>query len=170
VISEAGWLSQREEHLWRGWLRLNAELSATLQRELQDDAGLSMPDYDVLVNLTDAAEGRLRVSDLAGLLRWERSRVSHHVKRMEGRGLVQRTECLEDGRGAFIAITSAGRAAIERAAPGHVRAVRRLVFDALDDAEVAQLAALIDGLLFRGDQRPTGEIPAPSSEKELQAG
>src|SRR6187431_3359778 len=99
---EAPWLSHRQELVWRGWLRLNAELSATLQRELQDDAGLSMPDFEVLVHLTDNPQGRVRISDLARLLHWERSRVSHHVKRMEGRGLVQRTECPEDGRGAFV--------------------------------------------------------------------
>src|SRR4029450_7521118 len=81
------WLTAQEEHLWRGWLKLNAELASTLQRELQQDVGLSMPDFEVLVHLTDNPEGRLRVTELAGLLQWERSRVSHHVKRMEHRGL-----------------------------------------------------------------------------------
>jgi DNA-binding MarR family transcriptional regulator len=141
------WLSVHEEHLWRGWLKLNAQLSAALQRDLQDDAGLSMPDLDVLVHLTDNPEGQVRITDLAGLLQWERSRVSHHVMRMERRGLVQRTECLEDGRGAFVAITPSGQAAIERAAPGHVRAVRRLMFDALSDDDVSYLSQAIDKLL-----------------------
>ena len=144
---ETQWLSHKQEQVWRGWLRLNAELSAALQRELQDDAGLSMPDFEVLVHLTDSPQGRVRITDLAGLLHWERSRVSHHVKRMEGRGLVQRTECLEDGRGAFVAITPPGRAAIEQAAPGHVSAVRRLMFDALSDDEVDCLTHTIDKLL-----------------------
>src|SRR5262245_27966743 len=139
MTSDTPWLSAQEERMWRGWLRLNAELSATLQRELQGDSGLSMPDYEVLVNLTDTPDGRVRVSDLARQLLWERSRVSHHVKRMQQRGLVDRVECPEDGRGAFIAVTPAGRAAIERAAPGHVRAVRRLVVDALTEQEVARL-------------------------------
>ena len=110
------WLTAQEEHLWRGWLKLNAELASTLQRELQHDVGLSMPDFEVLVHLTDNPEGRVRVSDLAGLLQWERSRVSHHIKRMERRGLVERVECSEDGRGAFVVITPQGRAAIEEAA------------------------------------------------------
>ena len=144
---DSPWLSAQQEQVWRAWLRLNATLSATLQRELQEDAGLSMPDFEVLVHLTDNPDGRVRVTDLAGLLHWERSRVSHHVKRMEGRGLVQRTECVEDGRGAFVEITSAGRAAIEQAAPGHVRAVRRLMFDALTDDEVDCLAHAIDKVL-----------------------
>jgi DNA-binding MarR family transcriptional regulator len=149
MTSDTPWLSAQEERLWRGWLTLNAELSATLQRELQDDSGLSMPDFDVLVHLTDSPEGRVRVTELARLLYWERSRVSHHVTRMERRGLVERTECAEDGRGAFIAVTPAGRAAIEQAAPGHVRAVRRLMFDALSKEEVDRLATAIDKMLTR---------------------
>jgi DNA-binding MarR family transcriptional regulator len=151
MSSEVRWLTAQEEHLWRGWLKLNTELASTLQRELQVDAGLSMPDFEVLVHLTDNTEGRVRVTDLAGLLHWERSRVSHHVKRMEGRGLVQRAECSEDGRGAFVVITPQGRAAIEEAAPGHVQAVRRLVFDALSTDDNAALTAVIDKLLARLD-------------------
>ena len=143
------WLSAEEEHLWRAWMQLNAQLSARLQRQMQGDAGLSASDYEVLVHLTDSPEGRVRVTELARLLYWERSRVSHHVTRMERRGLVERTECAEDGRGAFIAVTPAGRAAIEQAAPGHVRAVRRLMFDALSKEEVDRLGTAIDKMLTR---------------------
>ena len=156
--SETPWLSAQEEHLWRGWTQLNAELSATLQREMQSDAELSMSDYEVLVHLTDSPEGRVRVSDLAGLLQWERSRVSHHLTRMERRGLVERSECAEDGRGAFIAVTAAGRTANEQAAPGHVAAVRRLVFDALDESDVACLSVAIDKMLARLHDVGDGEM------------
>jgi DNA-binding MarR family transcriptional regulator len=149
------WLTAQEQHLWRGWLKLNAELASTLQRELHQDAGLSMPDYEVLVHLTDNPEGRVRVTELAGLLHWERSRVSHHITRMERRGLVRRAECSEDGRGAFVVITPQGRAVIEEAAPGHVTAVRRLMFDALSEKEKAALATVIDKLLARTDQAST---------------
>jgi DNA-binding MarR family transcriptional regulator len=155
MTSDTPWLSEREERVWRGWLRLNAELSATLQRELQDDAGLSLQDYDVLVHLTDSPDGRIRVTDLARMLFWERSRVSHHVTRMQRRGLVDRVECPEDGRGAFIAVTPAGRTAIEQAAPGHVRGVRRLLFDGLTADEIDGLGAAVDKLLTRID-RSTG--------------
>ena len=152
---EVARLAAHEEQLWRGWMRLNVELSATLQRELQSDARLSMSDYDVLVHLTDNPEGRLRVSDLARLLQWGLSRVSHHVTRMESRGLVQRAACVEDGRGAFVAVTARGRDAIQQAAPGHVAAVRRLVFDALDPEDVAGLTAAVDKMLARLDSSPT---------------
>jgi DNA-binding MarR family transcriptional regulator len=145
------WLTAEEQRVWRRWLTLNAQLSATLQRELQDDAGLSTQDYEVLVHLTDNAEGRMRVTDLARLMQWERSRVSHHVTRMERRRLVQRVECAEDGRGAFVVITQQGRAAIEQAAPGHVNTVRRLVFDALSPEEVDSFGAIIDKALVQLD-------------------
>ena len=147
MTSETPWLNPEQEHVWRGWNQLNAELKAALQRQLQTDAELSVSDYEVLVHLTDSPEGRVRVSDLARLVQWERSRVSHHLTRMERRGLVERTECLEDGRGAFIGVTPAGRAAIEKAAPGHVAAVRRLFFDPLDENDTAALGAAIDKML-----------------------
>ena len=154
MSSDVRWLSAQEERVWRRWLTLNARLSATLHKELQDDAGLSMPDFEVLVHLTDSPQGRIRVTDLAKALQWERSRVSHHVTRMERRRLVQRVECAEDGRGAFIVITPQGRAAIEQAAPGHVNAVRRLVFDALSDEEVNAFATIIEKALTQLDNEP----------------
>ena len=159
MSSDVRWLTAEEERVWRRWLALNARLSATLHKELQDDAGLSMSDFEVLVHLTDSPEGRIRVTDLARLLQWERSRVSHHVARMERRHLVQRVECAEDGRGAFIVITRQGRAAIEQAAPGHVEAVRRLVFDALSPQEVDAFAKIIDKALIQLDNQPDA-LPA----------
>ena len=158
VSSDVRWLTAREERVWRRWLTLNARVSATLHRELQDDAGLSMPDFEVLVHLTDSPEGRIRVTDLARLLQWERSRVSHHVTRMARRRLVQRVECAEDGRGAFIVITPQGRAAIEQAAPGHVSTVRRLVFDALSPDEVDAFATIIERVLAQLDNQPEGDF------------
>ena len=154
MSSDFRWLTAEEQRVWRRWLTLNAQLSATLQRELQDDAGLSTQDYEVLVHLTDNPEGRMRVTDLARLMQWERSRVSHHVTRMERRRLVQRVECAEDGRGAFVVITPQGRAAIEQAAPSHVNTVRRLVFDALSPEEVDSFGAIIEKALAQLDNQP----------------
>lgn len=151
---EAPWLSAEDERLWRRWLRLNALLPGALHHELQTDAGLSLPDFDVLVQLTDSPEGRVRVNDLARALNWERSRVSHHVTRMERRGLVQRQECRDDGRGAFVVLTEDGRAAIESAAPAHVRTVRSLVFDALTPTETEVMATVVDKVLERLEGKP----------------
>lgn len=149
MADDAPWLSPDAQHLWRRWLRLNALLPGVLHRELQADAGLSLPDFEVLVQLTDTPEGRVRVTDLARELNWERSRVSHHITRMEGRGLVERSECPEDGRVAWVVLTKKGRAAIERAAPGHAATVRRLIFDELTPAELTVMNGVIDRVLGR---------------------
>ncbi len=141
------WLDDEQQRIWRNWLRLNNELTATLAREMAATSDLSMADFGVLVQLTDVPDGRVRISELADNLMWERSRVSHQLKRMQARGLVERSECVEDGRGSFVGITRAGRDAIEGAAPGHVAAVRRLVIDHLTADEFADLGRLVDRLL-----------------------
>jgi DNA-binding MarR family transcriptional regulator len=157
--TDVRWLTTEEQRLWRGWLKLNAQLTATLAREMQEEAGLSSPDFEVLVNLTDSPEGRVRVTDLATQMLWERSRVSHHVTRMERRGLVQRANCKEDGRGAWVEITATGRTAIEKAAPGHVETVRRLVFDALSPEEVRAFTRLVEKVqASAADRAPLGEM------------
>ena len=163
VGSHVRWLSAEEQRIWRRWLLLNGRLAATLQRELHEDSGLSSSDFEVLVNLTDSPDGRVRVTELATQLLWERSRVSHHVTRMERRGMVQRADCAEDGQGAWVVITPAGRATIERATPAHVEAVRHLMFDALTDEEVTHFGATVDKLLSRIED---GGAPAPSPVTE----
>lgn len=149
MADDSPWLSEDQQLLWRSWLRLNSLLPVVLHRELQADAGISLSDFEVLVALTDIPEGRVRVSDLARELNWERSRVSHHVTRMQGRGLVERSECRDDGRGAWVVLTGHGRSAIERAAPGHARAVRRLIFDDLSPEELAVMSGVIGTVLGR---------------------
>lgn len=141
------WLTDEQQRIWRNWLRLNRELQATLAREIAATSDLSMADFGVLVQLTDVPEGRARISELADNLGWERSRVSHQLKRMQSRGLVERFECAEDGRGSFVGVTDAGRRAIADAAPGHVASVRRLVVDHLSDAEFTDFGRLVDRLL-----------------------
>lgn len=143
------WLTDTEQRTWRRWLALNAQLPALLHRELQRDSELSLPDFDVLVQLTDDDRGRVRIAQLAEALQWERSRLSHHVTRMARRGLVEKEDCLDDGRGSFVVLTAVGRAAIEQAAPAHVRTVRRAFFDALSDEEVVLLGEMTEKVLAR---------------------
>jgi DNA-binding MarR family transcriptional regulator len=143
------WLDEDEQRAWRTFLRMHGLLAARLNRQLQADSGLSLADYEVLVQLTDAPDGRLRPYELQRAMQWEQSRLSHHLARMQRRDLVRREECTEDGRGAFIAVSAAGRAAIEAAAPGHVDAVRRLFFDGLDSDQVAALDRLSAAVLDR---------------------
>lgn len=103
----------------------------------------------LLVALTDRPDRQVRVRDLAQVLQWEKSRLSHHLGRMERRGLIERQDCPDDARGAFVILTAAGRAAIERAAPAHVATVRSLVFDGLDPEHVDTLAGIAEIVLDR---------------------
>ncbi|RLP92755.1 MarR family transcriptional regulator [Micromonospora sp. BL4] len=136
------WLDEREDRAWRGYRRMRRLLDLELARELTQDAGLSEPDYDVLSDLSETPQGRLRLSELADRMLWSRSRLSHHLSRMQQRGLVTREECADDARGSIVVLTPAGRQAIESAAPGHVAAVRRHLIDLLTPAEIDALGAL----------------------------
>lgn len=141
------WLDEREAHLWHGYRHLNQRLYGALEDQLLRDAGLSAADYHVLVPLSEAPTGVLRARDLGNEIGWDRSRLSHHVSRMEKRGLVVREECSEDGRGSMVRLTAAGRKAIEGAAPEHTETVRRFFFDLLSDHELDTLTRVFDRLL-----------------------
>lgn len=141
-MAQPRWLDEREQSAWRGYRRMRRLLDLELARELMRDAGLSEPDYDVLSDLSETPDQRLRLSELADRMLWSRSRLSHHLTRMQQRGLVSREECASDGRGAVVVLTAEGRRAIEAAAPGHVAAVRRHLIDLLTPDEVAALDAL----------------------------
>ncbi|MEU9919693.1 MarR family winged helix-turn-helix transcriptional regulator [Streptomyces sp. NPDC051001] len=146
------WLTPEEELAWRAFVRLHERLGGGLGRQLQTESNMSTADFGVLVELTDVPEGRQRFLDLAQSLEWEKSRMSHHISRMAKRGLVTREECPEDGRGAFVVITDAGREAIEAAAPRHVEAVRTLFLDHVTPAELRVLADISDRVVGKLDE------------------
>src|SRR4051794_41855258 len=112
VMDSVRWLTDKQQRVWRSWLATTAQLPAALHRELQSDAGLSLPDFDVLVQLTESPEGRGRGPDLARAPTWGRRRLSPHVTPMEKRGPGGRGGCLEDGRGAFGVVPPGGRGAL----------------------------------------------------------
>ena len=143
------WLTEEEQRAWRGLLRMTSQLNARGNRQLQEEFGISLADYEVLVVLSEAPEGRLRVFEVADALAWEQSRVSHQLARMQRRGLITREDCASDARGAFAVLTAAGRAAIERAAPAHVELVRQLVFDGLSHDQLAALTEVTTLVLDR---------------------
>jgi DNA-binding MarR family transcriptional regulator len=143
------WLDEGEQRAWRSYLQMHGQLLARLNRQLQAESGLSLADYEVLVTLSEVPAGRLRPFELQRGLQWEQSRLSHQLRRMEHRGLVSREGCTDDGRGAFIVLTDAGRRAIEAAAPGHVEAVRRLFFDGLTQGQITMLGQLATQVLDR---------------------
>ena len=143
------WLTEEEQRAWRGLLRMTSQLNARMNRQLLQDYGISLADYEVLVALSEALAGRLRVFEVADTLSWEQSRVSHQLARMQRRGLITREDCASDARGAFAVLTEAGRAAIEQAAPAHVETVRQLVFDGLTQDQLTTLTEVTSRVLDR---------------------
>jgi DNA-binding MarR family transcriptional regulator len=146
-MPEPRWLTPAEQRVWRDYLRMNGMLMAELNRQSQAEFGLSGPDYAVLVELTDRPDARVRVSELGRALQWEKSRLSHHLVRMQQRGFVSRADCPEDARGSFVVLTQKGRDAIEQAAPRHVAAVRTLFLDNLTPEQITTLGAIADQVL-----------------------
>ncbi|MEU3019812.1 MarR family winged helix-turn-helix transcriptional regulator [Nocardiopsis sp. NPDC007018] len=148
------WLNAEEKAAWDGFIRMQETLVGRLSRLLQADSGMSASDYVVLVNLTESSEGKMRYLELAKLVNWEKSRMSHQVRRMTQRGLVAREECPDDARGAFIVVTPAGYEAIEAAAPLHVEHVRRLFVDALTPNQLGTFARLTQRVSDHMDKQP----------------
>jgi DNA-binding MarR family transcriptional regulator len=148
-MAETRWLDQREQQAWRSLMAMQDGLTEFLDRQLRTRCGLSNADYQVLAHLSEAPDGRLRPFELGRLLRWEKSRLSQHLGRMEQRGLVTRERCLTDQRGAVVAMTAQGRELIEVAAPQHVSDVRAAVVDQLTAAELDVLAAIADKVRAR---------------------
>lgn len=146
-MAEARWLDERQQRVWRSYRRVNHELQARFEELLAAEGGVSAADYTVLVPLSEEPTGVLRARELGVEIAWERSRLSHHLARMEKRGLVVREECKEDARGLMVRITPGGRRAIEAAAPGHVEAVQRHFFDLLSKKELETLGAFFDRVL-----------------------
>jgi DNA-binding MarR family transcriptional regulator len=146
-VAKPRWLDERQQHVWQAYLHLNQHLYATLEDQIVRDAGLSGADYRVLVPLSETPSGVLRARELGTEIGWDRSRLSHHIRRMEKRGLVAREECSEDGRGTMVRLTDAGRSAIEGAAPEHAENVHRYFFDLVSKEELETLATVFDRLL-----------------------
>jgi DNA-binding MarR family transcriptional regulator len=141
------WLSDEQQRVWRGYLTMVNRLEAAMNRQLQHDCGISLPDYDVLVQLSE--RGPLRMYELADVLAWEQSRLSHQLRRMRERGLVVRHGSGDDRRGATVELTSPGRDALRAAAPGHVELVRGVVFDPMSASQLRALRSLTETVLAR---------------------
>lgn len=136
------WLDPDEQSAWRAFIEMGDEIGLRIERDLQSRSGLSSADYQVLVHLSESVEDRARPVDMCRSLRWEQSRLSHQLTRMARRDLIERRDCDEDGRGSIIVLTPQGRAAIESAAPEHVRALRSLLVEPLGRDGLLQLGNL----------------------------
>ena len=124
---------------WRTFSSMRRQLDLALERQLQQQAGISGADYSVLITLFEAPDRKLRANELGAALAWEKSRVSHQVSRMEKRGLVERRECDTDLRGTWVGMTADGRRAVLSAMRDHGESLRRFFFDALTPDELAAI-------------------------------
>jgi len=129
----AGRFDEKELTVWVAFLELWRGLASGMERQLAD-AGSSGAEYQVLVTLVEAG-GQARPRDIGSQLGWDRSRVSHQLRRMEQRGLVIRTDVDDDARGTLVSLTAEGRLALRAAAPGHVAWVRHNFLRHLDEDE-----------------------------------
>jgi DNA-binding MarR family transcriptional regulator len=140
------WLSDEEQQAWRATVHLSQLLLRQLDRDLSEH-GLNGRDYEILVELSEAPDHRLRMTDLADATSQSRSRLSHQITRMEKRGLVRRDECEGDKRGTFAVLTGAGVTAIERVAPHHVDQVRLHFIDRLTPGQLEEVRAAFQPII-----------------------
>lgn len=140
-MSETRWLTEPEGRAWRGYLRMRALLDLQIRRDLAQDSDMSPADHHVLATLSAHQDQRMRLSDLADSMLWSTSRVTHHLDRMERRGLIQRSSLPSNSRAAVVHLTPEGREVLTAAAPLHVQSVRRHFIDLLTEAELDAIAA-----------------------------
>ena len=133
------WLTENEQASWRAWLAVSRLLNDRLSRDLQGQHDLTIADYEILVQLSESPDRRMRMSDLAEATLSSRSRLSHQIDRMMERGLVERQACEDDRRGSFAVLTDHGWDTLVKAAPDHVESVRLHLLDVLSPDEFAAL-------------------------------
>ena len=132
--------------VWRALIDTTTELRRLLTVQLAEEAGLSSADYQVLLALSEAEGKRSRSSRLAEQMEWERSRLSHHLGRMEKRGLIRREDCATDNRGAEVVLSVEGATAFRRATAPHTKAIKQYFADALTPEQFDALADVLQSL------------------------
>src|ERR1700753_321287 len=159
---EPNWLDAREDRAWRAFMHAHHQLVVHLNRGLQE-SGLSRADYEILAVLSALDGDRMPARDLCIALGWEKSRVSHQLRRMQKDGLVGREPHPDDARSTLVRLLPSGRAALEKAAPRHVEDVRRNFIDLLTPAELDMLATLNERVLrhlAEDDASPAEDKPS----------
>jgi DNA-binding MarR family transcriptional regulator len=152
------WLDDTERQAWLRLVAVTELLPAVLDSQLRTQAGLTHFEYFVLAMLSEAPARTLRMTSLAQATNATLPRLSHVVRRLEDRGLVERFPCPEDGRATNARLTDAGWAALAAAAPRHVTTVRSNVLDPLSREQLNQLSEITEALLTRLD--PDGKMTA----------
>src|SRR6476619_6825981 len=139
-------LTPGQQRAWLAYMRVQLRLTYEMNRQLQSDSNLSLSDYHVLNALRLAPGGRMRITALAAQIGWERSRLSHHARRLQQRGLVDSRLAPADRRATEITLTDQGWDEITVASPGHFELVRQLFFDGLPDELLDPLAAGLESV------------------------
>lgn len=153
-MSDIRWLSPTQQQVWRSYIAMVRLLDEALERQMQRDSNMSMGDYVILMQLSEAPDRRMRMGDLAECTVYSRSRLSHAVTRLEHAGWINRHPCPDDARGTFAELTDTGFAALAAAAPGHATTVHDLVFAPLGHDGCIQLGDLIETITARLNERP----------------
>jgi DNA-binding MarR family transcriptional regulator len=151
------WLNEQEARAWGAFIASSALLNRRLDQQLKQDAGLSHLQYELLVRLSAAPGREMRMTELSCALYNSKSGLTYQITQMEKAGLVRRRSCPSDGHAIYAVLTEAGQEALERAAPGHVTAVRELLLDVLTPE---QLTAIADGLGECARRMRTSRPPA----------
>lgn len=155
VTADVQWLSDEEQAAWRSFTLASRLVDGALDRQLIRDADMGHAHYAILVTLSEAAHGEARMGDLANLLQYSPSRLSHAVRKMETNGWIERKQCPDDGRGQIAVLTDSGRDTIEQAAPGHVNEVRRVVLDSLTATQQEQLRNICETMITQMRRQPS---------------
>lgn len=138
---------------------MQRELSRRLNGQLLAETGVSEPEYTIMARLSEAPGGRLRIFELRRAVEWEKTRLTHQITRMTQRGLLERQPFADDPRGAYVALTEAGRELICAAAPAHVTHVRRWLLDALTPEQQAALDGIAEAVLAKlSDDDPDSTV------------
>src|SRR3954466_2558331 len=138
------WLDDEQQKGWRAYIRGTDLLLHQLDRELREEHDISFSEYEILVRLSEAEDGRMRMAILADAMSHSRSRVTHTIARMERADLVFREASRSDGRGGEAVITEEGRRVLTEAAPTHVRGVREHLVDLASSEDFAALGRIFD--------------------------
>jgi DNA-binding MarR family transcriptional regulator len=163
-MSGTRWLDLAEQHAWRAYLEVMRLLPNQLGDRLHERHDLTLADYQVLVEVSEADGHRLRMTELSYRVQLSKSRLSHQIGRMEQAGLVTRANCAEDGRGQRVELTDDGWTVLRAATPRHVEDVRELFFDLLEEGQAEVIAAALRAVADR-----LGKNPASATRKRTNA-
>ncbi|WP_245636007.1 MarR family winged helix-turn-helix transcriptional regulator [Herbiconiux solani] len=153
-------MSDEQIRAWYAYMKVQLRLRYEMNRQLQADSDLSLPDYDILVALTSEPSGTMRIAALATRLGWERSRTSHHVRRMQQRSLLETSTGVDDRRATDVRLTAEGWRALHAATPSHVELVKSIFLDALDESDLEQLAGIMERVYEQLIEH--GTLPRPN--------